>query len=83
MRRHPPLFSRALARAGFLTWLGLFAVGWVAIDQAHAQDHIVIDVVLCATHCESAVLRIWDGDTFRIGFGQNVNRPRRLTLAGI
>lgn len=76
MHNHPPLVSRHLARAGFITWLGLFAVAGSGTAPVFAQDHVVIDVVLCATHCESVVLRIWDGDTFRIGFGQDSERVR-------
>lgn len=76
VHKSPPLISRQLARAGILPWLGLFAVAWLATHPVRAQDHIVIDVVLCATHCESAVLRVWDGDTFRIGFGKDSERIR-------
>lgn len=77
---HPPLFARQLSRAGLLTWLGLVGAGWPVGAPAHAQyqdqGHILIDVVLCASHCEGVVLRVWDGDTFRIGFGVDSERVR-------
>lgn len=76
MHNHPPLVSRQLARAGFITWLGLFGASLPLTSPAEGQDHVVIEVVLCDTHCESAVLRVWDGDTFRIGFGQDSERVR-------
>ena len=44
------------------------------------DTHIVITVLLCAFQCEPAQLRVWDGDTFRIGFGRQSERVR---LAGI
>lgn len=31
------------------------------------NGHIVISVVLCAMQCQPTDLRIWDGDTFRVG----------------
>lgn len=77
---HPPLVARHLARAGFLTWLGLCGAGLVAPTPAHAQDHIVVDVILCASICAPAVLRVWDGDSVRIGFGAG---SERLRLANI
>lgn len=82
MHNHPPLVSRPLARARFITWLGLFVfgAGWsaTASTHAHAQDqgHIVVNVVLCASRCEGVVLRVWDGDTFRINFGPDSERVR-------
>jgi endonuclease YncB( thermonuclease family) len=76
MRNHPPLVSRQTARAELITWLGLLAVAWPTTTPALAQDHIVVDVVLCASHCERVVLRVWDGDTFRIGFGHDSERVR-------
>lgn len=76
MHNHPLLVSRQLARAGFLTWLGLFVATGPMTASASAQDHVVIDAVLCATQCESVVLRVWDGDTFRVGFGQDSERVR-------
>ncbi len=80
MRNHPPLVARRLARAAFLTWLGFLGAGWFAPATADAQDHIVIDVVLCAASCAPAMLRVWDGDTVRIGFG---TRSERVRLANI
>lgn len=31
------------------------------------SGHIVVSVVLCALQCQPTNLRIWDGDTFRVG----------------
>lgn len=31
------------------------------------SGHIIISVVLCALQCQTTDLRIWDGDTFRVG----------------
>lgn len=31
------------------------------------SGHIVVSVVLCALQCQQTQLRIWDGDTFRVG----------------
>lgn len=31
------------------------------------SGHIVVSVVLCALQCQPTQLRIWDGDTFRVG----------------
>lgn len=82
MHNHPLLVSRQTARAWFITLLGLFVFGaaWSATASANAQDsgqgHVVVEAVLCATHCEGVVLRIWDGDTFRIGSGQQSERVR-------
>lgn len=38
--------------------------------------HIIIAVLLCAPVCEQAQLRVWDGDTFRIGWGSRSERVR-------
>jgi endonuclease YncB( thermonuclease family) len=70
------MLARRLARAGFLTWLGLFDPGFLAATPAHAHDHIFVDVVLRASSCAPAVLRVWDGDTVRIGFGSGSERVR-------
>lgn len=80
MRNHPPLVARRLAQAGFLTWLGFFGAGWFAPATADAQDHIVIDLVLCAASCAPATLRVWDGDTVRIGFGPGSERVRLANI---
>lgn len=42
--------------------------------------HIVVSILLCSSLCEPAELRIWDGDTFRIGNG---NQSERVRFAGI
>lgn len=31
------------------------------------SGHIVVSVILCTLQCQPAELRIWDGDTFRVG----------------
>lgn len=31
------------------------------------NSHIIVTILLCATQCEATNIRIWDGDTFRIG----------------
>lgn len=31
------------------------------------SGHILVSVVLCALQCQPTQLRVWDGDTFRIG----------------
>lgn len=31
------------------------------------SGHIVVSVILCALQCQPTNLRIWDGDTFRVG----------------
>lgn len=80
MRNHPPLVARRLARVGFLTWLGFFGSGWLVPASAHAQDHIDVDVVLCAARCAPAVLRVWDGDSVRIGFGSGSERVRLANI---
>lgn len=80
MRNVPPLVARRLARAGSLIWLGLFAACCVAAMPSHVQDHIVIDVVLCSPACAPAVLRVWDGDSVRIGFGRNSERVRLANI---
>lgn len=74
------MFARRVARAGFLTWLGLLGAGWLTPATAYAQDHIVVDVVLCAASCVPAVLRVWDGDTVRIGFGRSSERVRLTNI---
>ncbi len=82
MHNHPPLVSRQLARAWFITWLGLFVFAAAssttasALAQDRSQGHVVVDAVLCATHCEGMVLRVWDGDSFRIGYGPESERVR-------
>lgn len=30
-------------------------------------NHIVISVLLCASSCEAAEIRVWDGDSIRLG----------------
>lgn len=74
------MFARRVARAGFLTWLGLLGAGWLPPAAAHAHDHIVVDVVLCPANCAPAVVRVWDGDTVRIGFGPGSERVRLANI---
>ncbi|WFS69555.1 thermonuclease family protein (plasmid) [Agrobacterium leguminum] len=31
------------------------------------NTHIIVSIMLCTLQCEPAEVRIWDGDTFRIG----------------
>ncbi|MFC3722024.1 thermonuclease family protein [Neoaquamicrobium sediminum] len=66
-----------VAHAGVLGCLGLIGTGSLSSSLADAADnHFVVDVVLCTTSCAPVALRIWDGDTFRIGFGSGSERVR-------
>jgi micrococcal nuclease len=47
---------------------------------SHGQEHIVVDVVLCSPACAPSVLRVWDGDSVRIGFGRNAERVRLANI---
>lgn len=76
MRNDPPLVARRLARAGVLTWLGLFAALSTGSTPANAHDHIVVEIILCASSCSPAIVRVWDGDTVRIGFSRGSERVR-------
>lgn len=31
------------------------------------SSHIIVAIVLCAAQCQPTDIRIWDGDTFRVG----------------
>lgn len=42
--------------------------------------HTVIAVLLCTTFCEQTQLRVWDGDTFRVGWGSRSERVRLETI---
>lgn len=44
------------------------------------SSHIVVAAVLCALNCEAVELRVWDGDTFRIGFGARSERVRLVSI---
>lgn len=31
------------------------------------SSHIIVTIMLCTMQCEPTEIRIWDGDTFRVG----------------
>lgn len=39
-------------------------------------SHIVISVLLCAASCEPAEIRVWDGDSVRLGSGRQSEAVR-------
>lgn len=69
---------RIVVRAAVMACVGLIGaagpLGGARADVAHS--HVVVEVVLCTSTCAPAVLRVWDGDTFRIGFGSGSERVR-------
>ena len=43
-------------------------------------SHIVISVLLCTASCEPAEIRVWDGDSIRLGMGQQSEAVRILNI---
>ncbi|WP_247642877.1 hypothetical protein [Roseibium sp. TrichSKD4] len=42
-------------------------VDFLTAEQSPMNSLIIVTILLCAVQCEPAKIRIWDGDTFRIG----------------
>lgn len=43
-------------------------------------SHIVISVLLCTASCEPAEIRVWDGDSIRLGMGQQSEAVRIFNI---
>lgn len=43
-------------------------------------SHIVISVLLCTASCEPTEIRVWDGDSIRLGMGQQSEAVRIFNI---
>lgn len=43
-------------------------------------SHIVISVLLCTASCEPTEIRVWDGDSIRLGMGQQPEAVRIFNI---
>ena len=43
-------------------------------------SHIVTSVLLCTASCEPAEIRVWDGDSIRLGMGQQSEAVRIFNI---
>jgi endonuclease YncB( thermonuclease family) len=43
-------------------------------------SHIVVSVMLCTVSCESAEIRVWDGDSIRLGAGHQSEAVRIFNI---
>ena len=43
-------------------------------------SHIVVSVLLCAPSCEPAEIRVWDGDSIRLGVAHQSEAVRLINI---
>lgn len=59
--------------------VGGFVLGMLT-HPATANEHARVDVLICEQQCSAVTLRIWDGDTFRVGLTSEAEAVRIMNI---
>jgi endonuclease YncB( thermonuclease family) len=60
---------------GFIGGASLMGLVWLA-TAAFAQEHIVVDAIICDGGCGAMEVRVWDGDSIRLGMTSDAEAIR-------